>query len=67
MVGPTSHEGIQKMFLEYEVSSSFFASLVWWQWGQDLCARYFAWKVRKKYARYLESIRIRRELRAKQL
>lgn len=65
MVGPTSYEGMRKCFLDYEIASSFWASLVWWSWGQDICARYFAWKVTKKYDRYLRSLRIRRELREK--
>ncbi len=48
--------------LEYEITSSPIASWIGWEWGQDLCARYFAWKVNRKYNRYLKSLRIKREL-----
>ena len=42
-------------FLDYEIRSSWWASLVWWKWGQDFAARYFAWKTKRKYNRYLDS------------
>lgn len=38
--------------LAYEVSSSWWAGMVSWKWAQDLAARYFAWKVKRKYNRY---------------
>lgn len=49
-------------FLEYEVRSSWWARDVFWGWGQDLTARYFAWKTRKKYARYINSLEIQKKL-----
>ena len=42
--------------LAYEVNSSFFASLIWWEWGQDIASRYFAWKVKTKYNRYYNAM-----------
>lgn len=39
--------------IDYEVNSSFWASLIGWKWGQELSGRYFAWKVRRKYERYV--------------
>lgn len=41
--------------LDYEVKSSWWASFVFWGWGQELAASYFAWKVKAKYARYSRS------------
>lgn len=43
-------------FLTYEILSSRWASLIWWGWGQDLTAMYFAWKTRRKYARYVSNL-----------
>lgn len=42
-------------FLDYEIRSSWWAEYVWWGWGQELTASYFAWKVKRKYARYIDS------------
>jgi len=39
-------------FLEYEVRSSWWASWIGWDWGQELSGKYFAWKTRRKYERY---------------
>lgn len=41
-----------KVFLDYEIHSSKWASFVSWNWMQELSGRYFAWKVKRKYARY---------------
>ena len=40
------------MFLNYEVRSCWWAGLVWWDYGQELVAKYFAWKVKRKYEQY---------------
>jgi len=40
------------IFLDYEISSSWWASWIGWNWGQELAGKYFAWKVKRKYARY---------------
>lgn len=44
-----------RFILGYEIRSSKVASLVSFKWGQKLLGSYFAWKVRKKYDRYLLS------------
>lgn len=43
------------LFIDYEIRSSWWASFIWWKWGQDLAGSYFASKVRRKYNRYLTS------------
>lgn len=45
-------DNINLNLLEYEIFSSWWAALIWWDWGQDIVARYFVWKTRRKYARY---------------
>ena len=40
--------------MDYEVSSSWWASFMFWKWGQDLAGSYYAWKVRRKYGRYIK-------------
>ena len=42
-----------QLLLDYEIRSSWWADLIWWKWGQELTGSYFAWKVKKKYNRYL--------------
>ena len=39
---------------EYEVKSSWWASFIFWDWGQNLVSAYFAWKVHRKYGRMLK-------------
>lgn len=43
------------VFLDYEIRSSWWASWIGWDWGQELSGRYFAWKASRKYARYKQS------------
>lgn len=43
------------VLLDYEIRSSWWASLISWDWGQKLSAKYFAWKVKRKYVRYKQS------------
>lgn len=50
-------------FVKYEIYSSWWASFIWWEWGQELSSRYFAWKTNRKYDRYLKCLRIKRELK----
>lgn len=38
--------------LDYEIRASWWAHLIGNDRIQDVAARYFAWKVRRKYARY---------------
>lgn len=43
------------VFLDYEIRSSWWASWIGWNWGQELSGKYFAWKTSRKYARYKQS------------
>ena len=43
-------------FLHYGIRSSWWAPLIGWDWGQELSAKYFAWKTRIKYKKYEKSI-----------
>jgi hypothetical protein len=45
----------QQIFLDYEIRSSWWADLIWFEWGQNLAVRYFVWKVKRKYKKYLIS------------
>jgi len=38
--------------LDYEIRSSWWASIISWAWLQNISATYFAWKTKTKYARY---------------
>jgi len=40
------------LFLSYELRSSLWAKYIWFNWGQNLASKYFAWKVRKKTDRF---------------
>ena len=44
----------QREILLYEISASWWAGFIGATWGRELGAKYFAWKVRRKYARYAE-------------
>ena len=48
--------------LNYEIHSHWLASWIGFEWGQDLMGKYFAWKVRKKYNRYLVSLEERKRV-----
>lgn len=48
--------------LEYEVHSSWLAGLIGLEPLQTIASIYFAWKVRKKHARYIVSIARRARL-----
>ena len=43
------------VFLDYEIRSSCWAGWIGWNWGQEISGKYFAWKVKRKYARYKQS------------
>ena len=45
--------------LRYEVHSHWLARWVWFSWGQKIMGRYLAFKVRRKYKRYLYSLEMR--------
>lgn len=41
--------------VDYEIRASWWASLISWERGQDWAGSFFAWKVRRKHARYIKS------------
>lgn len=45
-----------KEVLEYEIRSTWWTKLVSWTWFQKIAGSYFAWKVGKKYKRYVEAM-----------
>jgi len=45
----------KKMFLYYEISSSFLMNFMWPVFFQDLFAYYFSWKVKKKLKKFKSS------------
>jgi hypothetical protein len=57
----------QQIFLDYEIRSSWWAELIWFEWGQNLAASYFVWKVKRKYKRYLISRNILEQLKSKNI
>ena len=48
--------------LNYEIHSHWLSSLIGFEWGQDLMGKYFSWKVRRKYNRYLVSLEERKRV-----
>jgi hypothetical protein len=48
--------------LNYEIHSHWLASWIGFEWGQELMGKYFAWKVRRKYNRYLVSLEERKRV-----
>jgi len=46
--------------LNYEIHSHWLAGGIGFEWGQDLMGKYFAWKIRRKYNRYLVSLEERK-------
>lgn len=48
--------------LYYEVSASWWSGWIGNDFLQGLVAKYFAWKVNRKYNRYLRSLELRRLL-----
>ena len=48
--------------LRYEIHSHWLARWIGFEWGQDLMGKYFAWKVRRKYNRYLVSLEERKRV-----
>jgi hypothetical protein len=52
---PVLADSFLSVFLDYEIRSSWWASCIGWDWGQELSGKYFAWKTSRKYARYKQS------------
>lgn len=46
---------MHRLILDYEIRSSWWASLIGFAWMQNLAASYFARKVRRKCARWKQS------------
>ena len=49
--------------LDYEIQSAVWPGFISWPWAQTLASRYFTWKVRRKWARYQQSLAIAAELK----
>jgi tRNA A22 N-methylase len=45
--------------LEYEIFSSRFARKISFEFGQTLSAKYYAWKVKRKYKRYKNTFNLK--------
>jgi hypothetical protein len=45
---PVLSDSSLSVFLDYEIRSSWWASWIGWNWGQELSGSYFAWKVKRK-------------------
>lgn len=52
----------KRTILEYEAAASWWAKDVGWPPLQKLASRYFAWKVNRKYRRYLAAVEQRKQL-----
>jgi hypothetical protein len=52
---PMLTDSYLSFLLDYEIRSSWWASCIFWNWGQKLSGKYFSWKTSRKYARYKES------------
>jgi len=52
---------ILKIFLDYEINSHWLASYIWFEWGQLLMGKYFAWKVNRKYKRHCKIINFKKK------
>ncbi len=50
------------LILYYEVHASWWAPWLFCDWMHTLAGKYFAWKVKRKYARYQRSLEVRDEL-----
>ena len=48
--------------LNYEVHSHWLAGRIGFEWGAYLMGKYFAWKIRRKYKRYLVSLEERKAI-----
>jgi len=48
----TQHGTLLEVILDYEIRSSWWASWISNEWLQELSANWFAWKVRRKFARW---------------
>ena len=55
-----------KDFLSYEVKSNWLAPWIGFRWGQELLGRYFAWKVKRKYKRYIASKKMEFKIKHRQ-
>ncbi len=52
-------------FLEYEVNSSWWAGLIGNRWLQEWTARYFAWKVDRKYSAHRRQLDLKAQVEQK--
>lgn len=49
--------------LDYEIMASWWTQFISWEWAQNIVAKYFAWKVQRKYGRYVKFVEMRQRLK----
>ena len=49
--------------LDWMISTSILSQYIWFGWGQVLMAKYFLWKVNKKFDRYQKAKYFQRKFR----
>jgi hypothetical protein len=57
----TTPEELRTIILDYEVSSSWWAGWIGGELAQAVSAKYFAWKVKRKFASYMKSVDYRKK------
>lgn len=56
-----------KDILEYELANSFWCQFIWFGWGQELMARYYAYRVQKKISKYRRYLELKRKRQSKDI
>lgn len=57
----TDHINLQQA-LDFEIRSSVIVPWIFWDWGQQFMARYYARKVQRQYARYKKSYQVQQQI-----
>ena len=53
--------------LDYEINSSWWAKDLDYEWMREFSGRYFAWKVKRKYKRYLFNYTVKQDIKNGQI
>lgn len=48
------HKNQLLFFVGYEIKSSLWCKFISWEYAQKIAAKYFVWKTKRKYFRYLK-------------
>lgn len=54
-----------KRLCEYEIASSWWSGYMCFDWMRNLASRYFLWKTKRKYKRYINYLTIKKALNEK--